>query len=96
VNGNRWTVKALIVEGADVNAKAENGTTALMNAAVNGHRGTVKNAAEWGHTGTVKALIVGGADVNAKAENGTTALMNAVVNGHTGIVKLLKKAGARE
>ena len=67
---------------ADVNVKNNNGTTALIWAASNGH------------AKVVSALIAAGADVNVKNNNGTTALMWAAYNGHAKVVSLLKKAGA--
>ena len=61
--GDTDKVQALLAKGADVNAKAYNGYTALMSAA-------------WGgHTDIVQALLAKGADVNAKQKNGSTALM---------------------
>jgi ankyrin repeat protein len=48
-------VEALLTKGADVNAKANNGSTALM------------AAAQTGHIEIVEALLARGADVNAKA-----------------------------
>jgi ankyrin repeat protein len=59
------TLRALIAGGADVNAKTEDGWTALM------------VAVGKGRTAIVEALIAGGADVNAKTEDGWTALMVA-------------------
>jgi ankyrin repeat protein len=57
-------VKTLIDAGAGVNAKDEDGATALLWAAVEGH------------TETAKVLIDAGADVNTKdKEYGATALM---------------------
>ena len=54
-DGHTKEVKALISAGADVNAKAKNGTTALMAASYNGH------------TEIAQALIAARADVNAKS-----------------------------
>ena len=74
--------RALIDAGADINAKDEAGSTALM------------VASEYGRTEIVKLLIAAGADVNAKNELGWTALMWASRHGHTETVKLLIDAGA--
>ena len=80
--GDTQGVIKAIKSGAKVNAKDNNGFTALMWAA-------------WsGHTETVNALIKARADVNAKDGFGRTALMEAVGGGHTEIVKALIKAGA--
>jgi ankyrin repeat protein/serine/threonine protein kinase len=81
--------KLLLEKGADVNAKNDNGETALMWAAKNGHIKIVQH------------LLEKGADVNAKIESnvwrnggGLTALIIAAANGHTEIVKLLLEKGA--
>ena len=73
----------LIAAGADVNARLENGATALM------------LASQIGHAGVAQALIAGKADVNAKAGNGASALMLASKYRHQNLVQLLKGAGAR-
>lgn len=70
-------IKTLIAQGADVNAKANNGVTALMRASWKGH-GEI-----------VKILIAQGANVNAKTNSGATALMMASRKGHIEIVKIL-------
>jgi len=75
--GDIYKVKELISKGADVNAKAENGRTTLMFAALKGYKDICK------------LLISKDADVNAKAENGRTALMCAASNNHKDICKLL-------
>ena len=78
--GSASKVVEAIKAGADVNAKANNGYTALMAAA-----GT-------GHTEIVNAFIKAGADVNAKNKLGGTAMILAVLKGHTEIVNILTKA----
>ena len=75
-------VKGMVKDGADVNAKAYDGRTALM------------LAAAWGGTEAVKALVKAGADVNATDEDGLTALMEAALNGCTETVKALVELGA--
>lgn len=71
-------------KGADLNAKDQQGETALMRAAA-GNKVKI-----------VKALINGGADVSAKDNRGHTALMRASEQRHTDVIALLKEAGARE
>ena len=63
----------------DVNARDENGRTALMLAAVNGNEDCVK------------ILIAAGADVNAKDNTGKTALVMAAPE----VAALLRDAAAR-
>ena len=66
-----------------MNAANENGFTALMIAAQNGH------------TATVLALVQEcGADVNAAQQDGCTTLMSAAQNGHTAtVVALAQECG---
>jgi len=69
----------LIMAGADRDSKDNNGSTALMWAADNGH------------TEIVRLLIDKGADINTENNYGYTALMEAAGAGHTEIVELLSK-----
>ena len=80
--GNTQGVIEAIKSGANVNAKDNDGFTALILAAV------------FGHTEIVKALIQAGADINAKNNDGWTALMVATIRGNTETVKALIQAGA--
>jgi ankyrin repeat protein len=74
-------VRLLIDAGADVNAKSEEGLTALMIAALQGHHGIVKT------------LLRSRAHVNEKAtDTGLTALHFAV--GHVEAVQKLLEGGA--
>jgi len=75
-------VKLLIDKGADVNAKTNDGDTALMWAAISGE------------VDIVKMLLEKGADVNAKNNHGDTALIFAAAQGNVDIVKILLDAGA--
>ena len=65
-----------------MNAKRNDGRTALM------------AASELDHLGVVKLLLAAKVDVNAKANNGSTALTLAAQKGHSEVVLLLKKTGA--
>jgi hypothetical protein len=82
--GNAETIQALLDEGANANAKDEDGTTVLM------------YAAAWGVWPNVQVLLEAGADIHAKDKDGKTVLMIAEGAGHTEIVELLKKVGAKE
>jgi hypothetical protein len=80
--GHHEIVQLLLIKGAEVNAKGDDGKTALMGASAHGH-GEI-----------VQALLAKGAEVNAKTVKGTTALMFASQKGHREIKDLLIKAGA--
>jgi uncharacterized protein len=82
LEGQTETVKTLLKEGADVNARDSEGRTALMFAVVNMH------------TDSAKVLLEHGADVNATANDGCTALMLAASTGEIGIVRALLSKGA--
>jgi ankyrin repeat protein len=76
-------IRSYIAAGVDVNAKDNDGWTALTKVLRNGH------------TETLQLLInVAGADVNIKNDKGRTALMYAAKKGYTEIAKLLLAAGA--
>ncbi len=82
ISGDVETVRALLDAGADVEARTEDGHTALMLAAAGSHEGIVR------------MLLDAGADVNARDEKGWTALMWPAFLGHEGIVRALLDAGA--
>ncbi len=63
-------VRRLVGSGADVNARDENGWTALMRASL------LNNS----NKEVIQVLIDSGADVNARDKNGWTALMFASAN----------------
>jgi ankyrin repeat protein len=76
-------VATALKAGADVNARNENGQTALMRAAW--HKKNFE---------MVSLLLKNGADVNAKNNDGDTALMRAADNDNPEVVSLLLKNGA--
>jgi ankyrin repeat protein len=77
-------VRLLIKKGANVNAKTEQGRTALH------------GAAEEGQEATVRLLAEEGVDLTAEDESGTMAIHLAAANGHQAVVRLLlEEAGVR-
>ena len=83
LNGQRETVKALLLNGADVNARNHQGRTALLFAIVNLHASTVQTLLEFG------------ADVNVQASAcGCTPLLLAAGSGDIGITRALLNSGA--
>ncbi len=82
LNNNIKALEYLIKAGANVNAKEENGYTALVFAA---SQGEVK---------IINTLINAGADLNTKDPYGRTALAYAVDFQHYDAAKFLIKAGA--
>ncbi|MBI4654475.1 MAG: ankyrin repeat domain-containing protein [Nitrospirae bacterium] len=82
--GNITRVRTSIDKGADINAKDNDGFTALMFASYSGH------------TDIVEVLLAKGADVNAESNDGLTALMSASSKGHTDIVEVLLAKGAED
>ncbi len=83
--GNLVLVQRHLDNGVDVNAKhSEDGKTALIKAAENGH------------LEVVRILINNGANINTQDINFNTALSFALENGHTKVADLLKEYGAKE
>ena len=82
LDGQTETVKALLRNGADVNAQNLEGRTALMFAVINFR------------TDTVKTLLQFGADVNVQAHCGCTPLTLAACSGDIGITQALLSSGA--
>src|SRR5208282_3722708 len=77
-------VEALLPRGANVEARARNGTT-----------NTPLHAGAAGRNlDVVRALVEHGADVNARQEGGFTALHSAALNGDLEIARLLISHGA--
>lgn len=81
-NGDREALRTLLSKGADVNATAADGTTALHWAS---HRDEVDSA---------DLLIRAGANVNAANDLGATPLWTASMNGSAAMVRRLLQAGA--
>ena len=77
-------VKALVAQGADVNAAQTDGTTAL------------DWAAHWEDAEMVAALIRARANVNAANRYGYTPLLEAATSGDAAIVKSLLEAVVRD
>jgi ankyrin repeat protein len=80
--GAASAVIAAIADGADVNERGADGTTAIM------------FAAYYGDLDLVNALIEAGADVTLANQFGTSAITEAAIVGHTGILRALLAAGA--
>jgi ankyrin repeat protein len=80
--GRAEVVKVLLSAKASVNAKDDDGYTALMEASLQGH------------TEVVKVLLAAGADPNVRASYGDTALIQAAQHGHVDVVKLLLSSSA--
>ena len=82
------SVKSLLAEGADVNAKDWLGKTPLLHACVHGSP----------NPDVVKALLAAGADINVHDKGGTTPLIAAVTTargtGQATIIRELLAAGA--
>lgn len=78
--------KLLLSHGADVNAKASYGNTAL-HTAVRGPGGNVL---------LLRLLLAAGADVNARTHGGRTAVWSAKYEKKPEATALLRRAGARE
>ena len=75
-------IRVLLAEGADVNARYGDGTTALH------------WAAHLGSEDLVTLFITSGADVNAADDHGVTALSLAALNGSVALVQTLLEAEA--
>ncbi|MCY4043183.1 MAG: ankyrin repeat domain-containing protein, partial [Candidatus Dadabacteria bacterium] len=75
-------IRELLKAGAEVNARADNGYTALMWAAVKGGKRAIRE------------LLKAGADIEARNNEGRTVLMEAAHGGNTKAIIELLKAGA--
>ena len=81
--GNIEPIKQHLADGADVNAKNDDGWTPLHQASAGGH----KEVAE--------LLIANDADVNARKKNGDTPLDTAIRRKHPKTADLLRKHGGK-
>ena len=82
MKGQASVVEKLLEYGAEIDARNEAGTTALM------------LAADCGQASVVEKLLEYGADINARNETGTTALMIVVNSRQASVVEKLLKYGA--
>lgn len=82
LNGNPEALMLLLKRGADPNAKAEGGMTALM------------FAAESGNLLLVRMLVLNGADPDLTHMEDTSPLLIAVLNGHFEVAQFLLEKGA--
>ena len=71
------TVRALIEDKVDVNARSSDGSTALL------------WSAHWNDVTTAELLLRAGADTNAVNDFGTSPISEACLNGSTAMVRLL-------
>ena len=81
-NQEQQKVRTLLNEHADVNARSDDGSTALL------------WAAHWNDLKTAEALLRAGADANAANDFKMTPLSQACTNANSGLVELLLKSGA--
>ena len=81
-DGSLPVVEKLLSKGAEVNAKREDGTTALLFAALGGHLAVVQK------------LLTAGADIHARSTN-QGALGASLLRGHKEVAEFLRAAGAR-
>lgn len=77
------TVRSLVEQKADVNARSSDGSTALL------------WLAHWNDVETAELLVSAGADPNTANDYGMTPLSQACVNRSAAFVRLLLKAGAK-
>ena len=80
--GNINKVKELLLNGADVNFKDEDGNTSLI------------IASRYGFSEIIKVLILNNADINLRNNNGNSSLNIASLYCHYDIVKVLLLNGA--
>lgn len=76
-------IRSLLAQHADVNAKSDDGSTAIL------------WAAHWNDSETADLLLRAGADANLANDFGMTPLSQACTNANAAIVHALLKSGAR-
>ena len=92
--GNIEAVKQHLAAGTDVNGNDKYGSTPLLLAVINSHKGKTSMVTTI-YVDIVELLIAKGADVNAKGDQfGNTSLHFAAGGGHKEIVELLIANGA--
>ncbi len=82
LNGDSERIRALLADGADIDAKDRYGQTALM------------IASKHGQANVASVLVEHRADLDVTAKFNLSAVMLAVVNRHGAIVETLVNAGA--
>ena len=81
--GRGRLVLSLIIAGADIQTRHDDGDTAL-------HLGAAR-----GHESVVRTLITQGMDVNSRGQHNATPLMCAAGSGHLTVAKILMKNNAQ-
>lgn len=82
-NQDAQTIRTLLAQKADVNARSSDGSTALL------------WLAHWNDAGTADLMLRAGADANAANDFEATPLSEACTNGNSALVRSLLKAGAK-
>lgn len=91
--GDIAKVRTLLIQGADVTARDNDGWTALHYSTLGGD-GPLSEGLGSSHSEVMKALLASGADVNAKTSNGSVALPMSAAKGQAEWVKILLQNGA--
>lgn len=81
-NQDQKSVRTLLAQKVDVNARSSDGSTALL------------WLAHWNDLDTANLLLAAGADANAANDFRTTPMSEACVNGNSAFVRSLLKSGA--